>query len=78
MGDERGEALRMCVDCGGAFTLTAGEVSFFAQRALMLPKRCGPCRRARKLAALEDRQARAVVASWNGRRGDGDRGRRVR
>ena len=38
-----------CVDCGNEFTFTAAEQEFFAQKGYTNePKRCLPCRQARK------------------------------
>jgi len=38
-----------CVDCGTAFTFTAGEQERFAQLGFTNePKRCAPCRAAKK------------------------------
>ncbi len=38
-----------CVDCGTEFTFSAREQEFFAQKGFTsLPKRCKPCRGARK------------------------------
>jgi hypothetical protein len=38
-----------CCDCGTTFTFTAGEQEFFASKGFTNePKRCIPCRRARK------------------------------
>ncbi|MFO8101390.1 MAG: zinc-ribbon domain containing protein [Dehalococcoidia bacterium] len=38
-----------CVDCGAAFTFTAGEQEFFATKGFTNePKRCPECRTARK------------------------------
>ncbi len=40
-----------CVDCSAAFTFTAGEQEKFAQLGFTNePKRCGPCRAAKKAA----------------------------
>src|SRR5258707_4204447 len=40
-----------CVDCGTAFTFTAGEQERFAQLGFTNePKRCSPCRAAKKAA----------------------------
>jgi hypothetical protein len=45
----------VCVDCAKKFWFTNGEQKFFAARQLDPPKRCPPCRRARRrrLEALE-------------------------
>jgi len=38
----------ICRDCGEAFTFTAGEQSFYAERGYTEPQRCPSCRAARK------------------------------
>jgi hypothetical protein len=50
---------RTCRACGGVFRLTDGELAFFAHRGLAIPRRCGPCRRAR----------RTETRAWDGARG---------
>jgi hypothetical protein len=37
--------------CGRTFTVTPGEVHWFASRGFALPKRCKPCRNARRTGA---------------------------
>jgi hypothetical protein len=37
-----------CRDCGQAFTFTAGEQAFYAERGFSEPQRCPSCRSARK------------------------------
>lgn len=37
-----------CVDCKQTFTFTAGEQQFFSEKGLSDPKRCKPCRQAKK------------------------------
>jgi CxxC-x17-CxxC domain-containing protein len=37
-----------CSDCGNEFTFTAGEQEFYTQRGYSEPRRCQPCRQARK------------------------------
>jgi len=37
-----------CMDCGHEFRWTVGEQVFFANHTLIRPKRCGPCRRAKR------------------------------
>jgi CxxC-x17-CxxC domain-containing protein len=39
-----------CSDCGQAFTFTASEQEFFAQKGFSTPSRCPSCRAARKAA----------------------------
>lgn len=52
-----------CVDCGAAFDFTAGQQEFFAEKGFTNePKRCGPCREAKK------------AKSGSGDRGSGSRG----
>ena len=38
----------MCSDCGQAFTFTAEDQDFFRERGYSAPKRCKPCRQAKK------------------------------
>lgn len=39
----------MCVDCNSAFDWTAGEQAYFAEQGFTnVPKRCKPCRNARR------------------------------
>src|SRR5580698_2657736 len=38
----------MCSDCGQAFTFTAEDQEFFRERGYSSPKRCKPCRQAKK------------------------------
>jgi hypothetical protein len=47
-----------CRDCGGEFTLTGGEQDFFDSRDMPWPKRCKPCRAAKR-AKYDGREAHA-------------------
>jgi CxxC-x17-CxxC domain-containing protein len=38
----------MCSDCGQSFTFTAEDQEFFRDRGYSAPKRCKPCRQAKK------------------------------
>lgn len=38
----------VCIGCGKEFVFTEGEQKFFADKALSEPKRCVPCREAKK------------------------------
>ncbi len=38
----------LCVSCGVTFVFSGGEREFFKEKGLQTPKRCGPCRRARR------------------------------
>ena len=49
-----GEAIH-CISCGVDFIFGGGEREFFKEKGLATPKRCGPCRRARR----EGRQVEA-------------------
>ena len=41
-----------CIDCKNEFTFTAGEQEFYARKGFReIPKRCKPCREARKVRA---------------------------
>jgi len=37
-----------CSDCGQEFTFTAEDQAFFSERGYSTPKRCKPCRQAKK------------------------------
>ncbi len=39
-----------CADCGAEFIFTAKEQAYYAERGFMAPKRCKPCREAKKSA----------------------------
>jgi len=43
---------KTCIDCDSPFTITQGEVNYFIQHQLVTPKRCKPCRTARKANPL--------------------------
>src|SRR3712207_5821005 len=43
-----------CRDCGQAFTFTAGEQAFYAERGYSEPQRCSSCRAARKAQRSSD------------------------
>jgi CxxC-x17-CxxC domain-containing protein len=38
----------MCSDCGQAFTFTSDDQNFFREHGYSTPKRCKPCRQAKK------------------------------
>jgi CxxC-x17-CxxC domain-containing protein len=71
-----------CSDCGNAFVFTEAERAFYDSKGLASPpKRCAPCRKARKLANPDRRPAGGAPsrggsagAGW-GRNGGGERGR---
>lgn len=42
---------QVCIDCADGFVVSAGEVRFFKQRNLNIPKRCLPCRQKRRALA---------------------------
>ncbi len=47
-----------CVECGQQFVFTAGEQEFYALKGFQAePKRCRPCREARKLRSSGDGDA---------------------
>ncbi len=46
--DDTEDVVRMCRDCGHAFRLPPGELQFYAEQNLLLPKRCKPCRVGRR------------------------------
>lgn len=43
-----------CADCGQAFTFTASEQDFYAERGFTEPKRCQSCRASRKAQRNSD------------------------
>ncbi|HEY9127027.1 MAG TPA: CxxC-x17-CxxC domain-containing protein [Acidobacteriaceae bacterium] len=43
-----GDLQLTCSDCGREFTFTAADQSFFSERGYSTPKRCKPCRQAKK------------------------------
>ncbi len=43
-----------CADCGQAFTFTASEQDFYAERGFTEPRRCPSCRASRKAARNSD------------------------
>ena len=42
------DKILVCADCSQQFVFTAREQDFYAQRGFSEPKRCAPCRTARK------------------------------
>jgi CxxC-x17-CxxC domain-containing protein len=43
-----GDIQLTCSDCGQEFTFTAADQAFFQERGYSTPKRCKPCRQAKK------------------------------
>lgn len=43
-----GDLQLICSDCGQEFTFTAADQAFFQERGYTAPKRCKPCRQAKK------------------------------
>jgi CxxC-x17-CxxC domain-containing protein len=43
-----GDLQLTCSDCGREFTFTSEDQSFFRERGYSTPKRCKPCRQAKK------------------------------
>ncbi|MGA2727530.1 MAG: zinc-ribbon domain-containing protein, partial [Terracidiphilus sp.] len=43
-----GDIQLTCSDCGQDFTFTAADQAFFQERGYSTPKRCKPCRMAKK------------------------------
>lgn len=50
MPEETQDKTMPCLDCKGEFIWTAGEQKFFATKGFSAPKRCKPCRDAKKQA----------------------------
>src|SRR5258706_10384425 len=58
-----------CVDCGAEFTFTSGEQERFAQLGFTNePKRCGPCRSAKKARVGDGGEPRRPSAVRSGPR----------
>jgi CxxC-x17-CxxC domain-containing protein len=58
-----------CVDCGSEFTFSSGEQERFAQLGFTNePKRCGPCRQAKKASRGDDGGGRRQPSSGGGSR----------
>jgi len=63
----------VCVDCSNPFVFTAAEQEFFAEKQFSAPKRCRPCRQAKK-----DKQGQGGGGGGRPQRqGGGDRGGRA-
>lgn len=45
-----------CIECLGWFTFEAGEQRYYAERQFVDPRRCAPCREAKKAARAEREQ----------------------
>ena len=48
VNDEFGDQELCCTDCGATFLFSFGEARFFASRNLATPRRCEPCRKAKR------------------------------
>jgi hypothetical protein len=48
----------VCVDCGQQFVFTTEEQAFYQSKQLSIPKRCKPCRKARRQSIVPDERAR--------------------
>jgi len=53
-------------DCGRDFYLSSGEIEFYVQRDFDLPKRCQPCRSARKAGKTALLVEKAQPPTYNG------------
>lgn len=42
-----------CMDCKKVFEMTSGEIKWYEEKNLIIPKRCPECRHARKQARYE-------------------------
>jgi hypothetical protein len=59
-----GLTVRACRDCGDLFELLDGEVRFYVQRDLELPRRCKPCRDARRQRAAATPATDSALAPY--------------
>lgn len=55
-----------CRDCGQAFSFTAGEQAFYAERGYSEPQRCPACRAARKAQRAADGYGDSSYGSYGG------------
>jgi cold shock CspA family protein len=62
---------RTCRECSVVFTLTAGEVDYFAMKGLACPKRCPECRRRRRRPGCDQPIRTGIVAAYVERGGFG-------
>jgi CxxC-x17-CxxC domain-containing protein len=60
-----------CRDCGQAFTFTAGEQAFYAERGYSEPQRCPACRAARKAQRSSDGYGDSSYGGGGGSYGGG-------
>jgi CxxC-x17-CxxC domain-containing protein len=59
------DRLLICRDCGGSFTFTAGEQTFYSSRGLTHdPARCQTCRSARKASSAGDSVLRSGYVNY--------------
>jgi hypothetical protein len=61
-----------CMDCGNVFLFSAGEAAYFWSKKLAPPKRCEPCRKARKLSIVP---VQAINSGSTPNQGDYDDGK---
>lgn len=61
----------VCRDCGQAFTFTAGEQAFYAERGYSTPQRCSNCRAERKAQRSASGYDSGSSYSGGGSRGGG-------
>jgi CxxC-x17-CxxC domain-containing protein len=65
-----------CADCSQDFTFTAGEQEFYARKGFReIPKRCKPCRDARKMRRADAPGGGGGNGYGNGVEVDGNRAR---
>lgn len=55
----------VCSDCRRYFNLTDGEISFYKQKGLFLPKRCKKCRAIKKSKQANQRTAAELLKDYN-------------
>lgn len=57
-----------CADCGQEFVFTSSEQEFYAERQFTEPRRCPPCRAARKLSRGGSSEPARGGSSYGGQR----------
>jgi|SRR5690349_8506686 CxxC-x17-CxxC domain-containing protein len=57
-----------CADCGQQFVFTSSEQEFYAERGFSEPRRCAPCRAAKKAARGDSGESSRSGGSYGGPR----------
>ena len=55
-----------CIDCGNQYDISYGEMMYFKDKSIPLPKRCSKCRRAKKEGQFERKPFRRYGDNMDG------------